>query len=404
MSRLRAELLDGFPGLVRAGLAIPVFPTTDQGYKLYGPGRLMLPAGTCLCPDPQGTALTFWPADTANTDFTANFAVPLAVPDNPLITKCLKMVNNGTADAPVTANMVVVASTSYNSSLYVYAPTLGGNLTITAENGHTFTVAALTGASAGWTRYSVQSNTVAGEVVLGLKFSFAGGTASTVYVTGCNPVASSVLTPYFDGTYPDCSWSGAANASTSVMAASGLTYNAGTWLVNTAGTIAGRLAPLFAGNDGLWHYLIHSNIRLVDIDKYGAGNLGIDLTATKDSSVIAAPTAIGAVSSFVGRWANGATLDFRLNGTNAAQDAAVTAIDALTSINIGTQETPARPCQAYIGPLAISPSRITDAETAYLDAGLTAGWGGLELFRFFRERNYNALILPLQDSSVGYWV
>ena len=61
MSRLRAELLDGFPGLVRAGLAIPVFPTTDQGYKLYGPGRLMLPPGTCLCPDPQGTALTFWP-------------------------------------------------------------------------------------------------------------------------------------------------------------------------------------------------------------------------------------------------------------------------------------------------------------------------------------------------------
>ncbi len=60
---------------------------------------------------------------------------------------------------------------------------------------------------------------------------------------------------------------------------------------------------------------------------------------------------------------------------------------------------------AYIGPAAISPSRITDAETVTLDAMLSAGATGLDLFRFFRERSYTGtLILPLAGDSVGYQV
>lgn len=393
--------------LVRGGFAREAVPTTDTGYKSYGAGRLFLPAATCLCVDPQGTAATFWGTDTANTTVTPNQALPIPITDQPLITKCLKLVNNGTADAPVTANITVIASTAYNDSIYVYAPTLGGNLTITDEVGHTFTLAALTAANAGFVRYSVQANTVAAEVTKSLKFTFAGGTASTVYVTGFNPIASTVLTPYFDGSYSGCAWTGAANESTSTRTANALTYPAGTSLVKTYGTLAGRLAPLFSGNDGIWHYLIHVNgpSRFINIDKYSPGTFGIDLAAGTDISSTAAPTAVGAVSSFVGRWADGATLDFRLNGTNAAQDAALTALGTLTSIVIGTQESAARPCQSYIGPLAISPSRITDAETVLLDAGLTAGWVGMELFRFFRERNYrNTLILPLQGDSLGYVV
>jgi hypothetical protein len=141
---------------------------------------------------------------------------PLPLPlDLPLGSpgSCVKLINAGGAVDTSTADIPVAASTDYRTSLYIYAPTLGSTLTITDETGHTFTVATVTAANADWVRYDVDAPTVAGETTLHLKFAFAGGTESVVYVTGVLVEPSGALHDYFDGSFVNCAWSGTANAS-----------------------------------------------------------------------------------------------------------------------------------------------------------------------------------------------
>jgi hypothetical protein len=403
--------------MTRLGYLQTVQPSASSGWVTYdGPGRLFLPAATgataMLCPDPQGTLAdgTFWPADTANTDTTANQALPVPI-SGTNITKCLKLVNDGTADAPVTANLTVVASTSYNDSIYVYAPTLGGNLTITSEVGHTFTVAALTAANTGFVRYSVQANTVAGEVVKGLKFTFAGGTASTVYVTGYNPVAASLVVPYFDGssTGGGCAWTGTANASTSTRAASVLTYPQSAVPVATGGTVALRFSSLGTqATVGAYSSLFSLDktggaaygwvIRNQNGSGVGAGFYdGTDVVSTDGTAFAAAST-----KAVVARWLDAATLDCSVNGTPVAQvNAAAVDPTYAGSFYIGTQGT--NYSYSYIGPFAISPTRVADAETATLSTMLTAGATGADLVRFFRDRSYSGtLVIPLASDGTAY--
>jgi hypothetical protein len=60
---------------------------------------------------------------------------------------------------------------------------------------------------------------------------------------------------------------------------------------------------------------------------------------------------------------------------------------------------------SYIGPVAICPARITDAQAVIVDAMLTAGCTGVDLFRWFRDHNYEGtLVLPLDGDSRGYVV
>ena len=234
--RLRREAVaQSLDALLRQQGAV-VNPTTSAGWRLFdGGGAQLRTTSTNVCTDPQGRLAngTFWPASTAHTTITANVALPVALPadlagDGGYVTTCLRLVNDGIADAPATANLTVTASKYYQTMLYVYAPTLGGNLTITAETGHTFTVAALTTSNSGWTKYVVKANTAAGETVLGLKFAFATGTGSTVYVTACRPVnENNFCTGYFDGSYHDCSWTGTAFLSTSTRATTDVRWTTG---------------------------------------------------------------------------------------------------------------------------------------------------------------------------------
>jgi hypothetical protein len=396
---------------VNCGMPTAVSATSDTGYETYlaGSGRLFLGGGTNLCVDPQGTAQTFWPTDTAHTDITPNFDVPVAVTGHAELTKCLKLVNDGTADAPVTANVTVSASISYHSSIYVYAPTLGGNLTITVENGHTFSLAALTGTNAGFVRYNVQSNTVAGEVVLGLKFSFAGGGASTVYVTGFCPIAATVLTPYFDGSTNDSlnpstyAWTGTAHASTSVRAGSVLRYSS---MIGNVGTIAARVIPLGAGNDSMLQVLLGAGT--------AAGNRLLLLKSNvnvwrlvRDAATLSSAGlsfAGGTAHSLVARW-SASTLDLTHDGTIVAQGADASVYDGTGSISVGVYpyDLTTGP-GTYIAAAAFSPSRITDAETAALDTLLTgAGVTGYDVYKFFADRGYHGtLVLPLESNATGY--
>jgi hypothetical protein len=143
---------------------------------------------------------------------------PLPLPlDLPLGSprSCVKLINAGGAVDTSTADIPVNASTDYHTSLHIYAPTLGSTLTVTAETGHTFTVATVSAANADWARYDVDAPTVAGETTLHLKFAFAGGTESIVYVVGVLVAPEGVLRDYFDGSFANSAWVDTPNASAS---------------------------------------------------------------------------------------------------------------------------------------------------------------------------------------------
>jgi hypothetical protein len=111
-----------------------------------------------------------------------------------------------------------------------------------------------------------------------------------------------------------------------------------------------------------------------------------------------ADIALGGRGSFICRYAPDG-LFMMVNGTaneGAIANSAVNAM-SLSKIIIGGTVL-----AMYEGPLFVCPSKLTDAETVLLDAGIIAGWGGLELYSFFNDRGYrNTLILPLKNDSVG---
>jgi hypothetical protein len=410
-------------GLVAAGRAIAVPAVTDTGYSKYGVGRLFLPAATNVIPDVQGTLAngTFWPASTAHTAVTAGVAPPIPLPAELTgLTTCLSLVNDGTADAPQTANLTVTAAKDYFDSLYIYAPTVGGNLTITAETGHTFTLAAVTAVVPGWTRYSIYAPTVAGETTLSLKFAFAGGTASTVYIVAAQAVQESVESPFFCGLLAGCAWTGTANASTSTRTVS--TLKLGNILSSITGAVAFRFVPLWGGSNTANCYLFGTDLSAGGdgMNILASTTLGARMYDAGHTSGVAAngftlstkiPDA-GSINSFVLRYLNGAsgTMDCLLNGANNTQKAHTMAPDTLTASFIGTRRTASNvgTACAYIGPLVsvgsiTNPARPTDAETVTLEAMLHAGASGLDLFNFI-SRYKGSIVCPLVDSSKGYRV
>ena len=415
LQRRRRTNLTTLPGLVAAGRLLPVQPTTDTGYKLYGAGRLFLPAGTNLATDPQGTAQTFWPADGTHNDLTPNQSLPVPLADQPLITKCIKLANDGTAESSQTANMTVSASTSYWTTLYVYAPTLGGNLVITGETGTTSTVATLTAANTGWVRYAAATNTGVGQTTLALKFAFAGGTASTVYVTGVCPYAGTVTVPYWDGSYPGCAWSGTANASTSTRSASDLQFSRTspfTLFTQAAGTWACRFAPLFASSAS------PSNIPLLGISRSGTPSMCIRLTANANNiglvqydgasfqgNTAATSYTAGSLNSAVGRWGGG-KIDTDVNGTGATQADLTITPTPDTDMRIGGNDGSEGASRSYVGPVVLSPTRWSDADKTSFQANQAALWSDVAaLYNWLKDHGYaNSLILPLQSDSVGYIV
>jgi hypothetical protein len=217
---------------------------------------------------------------------------------------------------------------------------------------------------------------------------------------------SSILTPYFSGDSPDCSWSGAANASTSVRAASVLVYPSLNSLgFGSALTLAMSATPLTgpsvyvgyldssATGYSDWDFLLHHS------QTYGGPHLAINRIAA--NQILAKPTTSvpGTAWSWVGRVVGGSMMDLMVDGSAAAQ--AATAITPTfanpTRVGLGAS--------AYIGPVALCPSRITDLETAQLDAMLTAGARGIDLFKWFKDKHYDGtLILPLEGDSRGYIV
>jgi hypothetical protein len=242
-----------FPAMEKLGWIQKVAPSVDTGYRRFGPGgRLFLPAVTNVIPDPQGVLAdgTFWPVSTAHTAITANQAPPIPLPDelaNEGVTKCLKFVNDGTADTTETAVLTVTVSKAYQASLYIYAPALTGVLTITTQATGASTVATVSAVNAGWVRYNVAHTTGAAETTLHFHLAFATGGA-TVYVTGAMLAREDLLTPFFCGASNDCAWSGTANASASTRPRTNLQYaltqHGSDVLASNSGTIVFQATPL----------------------------------------------------------------------------------------------------------------------------------------------------------------
>jgi hypothetical protein len=133
-------------------------------------------------------------------------------------------------------------------------------------------------------------------------------------------------------------------------------------------------------------------------DLYATSNLFVAQHAATPVIVANGAGGVGTRKSFVARALQGATADIMLGGvagvqTNTSSEPA----HSWDVLSVGSG--------AYIGPLAICPARITDAETAQLDAMLTAGARGTDLFKWFQRRGYDGtLILPLEGDSRGYIV
>lgn len=144
---------------------------------------------------------------------TVPVPLPLAVKLGSIDT-CTSIYNFDGAKSVDTEDIAVSAETTYHTSLYVYAPTLGSELTISAETGTSHEVAVITEANEDWVRYDVTTPTAGGETTLHLTFDFAGGTSSLVYVTGCL-VQAGALGDYFDGDFWNCVWSGVHQQSAS---------------------------------------------------------------------------------------------------------------------------------------------------------------------------------------------
>lgn len=392
-----------------------VVQTTDSGWATYSLGaRLFLSAATNIFDDPQGTAQTRWPADTAHTDLTPNQALPVPAPEGmSTVTKCIKMVNDGTADAPQTVNLTVEASTAYASGVHIYAPTVGGNIVVTAEHTTAHTLGTITAANAGFVRYELATPTVAGEVTLALKFAFAGGTTSTIYVTGADVVVSPILAPHFDGTYPGCAWTSTANASTSTRTASSLVFTTGLPAgLHTAQTVAMRMVPLWnSATTGTPYRTMFTtydgSAELVMLRKNSSVNsFWSYLVADASSSSVnsgALSYNVGDTHTFVTRTVPGAggTLDLNRNGTDYAQAATALVASPATSLIVGAREDGTDPADAYIGPAIISPARKSDAWVAAIQASSGAAFGNLNIL-WSQYMVKGDLLLPLNSNGYGY--
>ncbi len=414
--------------LVWSGEARAVLPTTDTGYKTYGAGRLFLPAGTNYCTNPSfetdtdsdgmADAITCAPA---NATVTKSIATRM-IDGKSVKVQIIRVV--GAAGVGVTTGAdfetTAVASFALNdyatASVYLKVTELVGctlRVQIVSRNAAGSAVAttsssAISAVDADFVRRSLtaqltHADTSRASVKINTGANFGEGDSFTVEIAMAMLEKSAVLTPYFDGSYPDCAWTGTANASTSTRTVSALTVPIA--LGSTGFTIGVRFSPLWVANNSLAQPLLTlkaaADVRAT-LYKHTDNKVAASVTDGIDTVVSASAAqtfAIGTLNSVVMRSTWASTVDLTLNGTAATQgNAAAVEAQTITAVQFDTGA-------AYEGPSFLSPSRITDAETVLLNAGLTAGWQGIDVFRFFRDRGYTGtLILPLVSDSVGYVV
>ena len=412
--------------LVLLGEATAVTPTTDTGWETYlaGSGRLFLPAATNYCTNPSfeantGSLATGWSrwgtsqpvcSKVAGICGTGSWAQRAlydgAAPSGP------EFLIYQTAAVPSTPGDVWTASFTIKGSATGCTVALQVTDQAWAHAARQVIVPTATA-----TRYSVPYTAAAGTTGLLPMLDITAIHTGDVFDLTIDDVLiekSAVLTPYFDGTYPDCAWTGAANGSTSTRAASRLVVPAPTGLFVNYGTIAMRTVPQWAGDNGVLLALTGVSTAAgavtysisKSVTNYWCSGFWDGTHWVPRYSNAALSFAAGTAHSLVSRYSDGEAMDLRYDGTTATDNALAYSFGAQAAvIEIGGSYGGNNEGCAYIGPFAICNQRITDAETVLLDAGLTAGWDGIEVFRFFQHRGYlGTLILPLEADGIGYLV
>lgn len=207
---------------------------------------------------------------------------------------------------------------------------------------------------------------------------FAAGGVMDVSTALLSVTDESILTPYFDGSYDDCAWTGTADASTSTRTVSALTLPV--TLGSTGFTISGRFTPLWAANDGVAHNLLTlyagADARAT-IYKHTDNKLYCTVTDGTDSASSATAAlsfAANSTHTFVARCTWAGTVDLNLDGTDATQgDASAVAAQTIDSIAFGGDAL------SYVGPVTASGTREDDTWTAAIQADSGAAFGSLPL-------------------------
>jgi hypothetical protein len=270
-----------------------------------------------------------------------------------------------------------------------------------------------------WQRVSVTSTALAGGTtyVYGMFRCYGIDNGDTIDITIDDVLIekSSVLTPYLDGSYPGCAWTETAHASTSVRTVSALTITGGLPAgLTAAGTIAAQFATLYAGNDSVAHQMWGIGCVTsgwIQVTKGSANVLNARLNdgANRTTGNVSVSWAAGALNSNVTRWTSSATLDNNINGTDNTQAVVAAApigtptfysdIDVYLSSGSASKFM-------YLGPVIISPTRWSDADTTSFQANRASLWPDpVALYNWLKGHGYaGSLLLPLDGDSVGYLV
>lgn len=420
-----------FPALVKLGLAQEILPTTDTGYKTYGTGRLFLPAGTNYLINPSfetdtdanGTPDNIVPfSSTAGVMTVSRVAGRLGGyamriqeshanaggsvdifgrTDDGHTAAYFGTANSSFAENDVATLSCYIKGTIANfANIRIYLKALKNDGTVTG----TSSLVAIT-LTTDWQRVSVSYTCPAltTHVHAHLQANTAAANhAVDVVVDDVLIEKSPVLTPYFDGTYPNCAWTGTANASTSTRTVSVLKYPLEAFAVG--GTAAMRYTPLYAGNGTATERVLYLNAGANDrVRIFGTGgrvkNQIYDGTDFVEPTIAAVSWAAGTTHVFVARWIWASTADISQDGTAATQgDASAVGAQTIDSVNLLHASAPA---ESYAGPLLISPSRKSDGWTTAIQASSGAAFSSpMRLWRDFMSAG--DVIFPLQGDSKGY--
>jgi hypothetical protein len=417
MRRHRASTATCLQDYVRAGILCPVLPTTDTGYKSYGPGRLFLPSATNYCTNPsfEVDSNADGLADGLAVYGTLGGAKTYSLVNGEQRLKAVGAAGDGTGDGwfmSYGAGHAFDGDTGDPCTLQIEAK-VNALTGCTARLGLRFFTAGwgivhaeyVDITSSDWTTYATSIPVLGADIDPGktqiyvVAAAFSENDVIDISVRKPMISKSSILTPYFDGDTPGCSWSGTANASASVRAASVLAPNVAG--LGVPRTMAFRLVPLFSSTDATTKRFMYVNGGLFYF-QHNSGNWVFGMGDGVDTAVRSLSPgtwAAGTGHTVVARPDWNGTLDGNVDGVDITQqNAAPVDPPALSSIHIGGTNGTA---YAYIGPVLVSSVRKSQAWVDAIQANGGAAYSDpMRLVRDFMAVGDG--IAPLNGDSVMY--
>ena len=395
-----------------------ITPTTDTGWATYANGsRLFLPAGTNYCTNPSfeldsnsdGLADGWTSASYDHTVVTSR--VPALTGSRGQYAQRWQVSGDGSGNATLFCGDMggCSAGEPFSLSILVDASLVGCASNIALVGGAFSELHILNIPDTGGAVMLALSGVWAQEHAATHLYWFAtdvvDGDSLDITIDDVLVGKSSILTPYFDGSYPSCTWSGTANASTSTRTASDLRYGVPGLSLDGVGTVACRVTPLYPSTASTWKTFINVTTAT------GAGaalqqNFG-GVYVTEFDGVnnpflaVEKVFSTGDVLTCVGR-GDGSWLDLNINGVDGTHASDTSTLSALSQMFVGNSHDQNASALSYIGPIIASPYRKSDAWVAAIQANDGAAYNNLNTL----WRNYMTsgdMLIPLCSDGIG-WV